>query len=499
MNLIEKLTQEELSAIKEYCMDYAGGPRSIQADPKYLLRFWKNEKENLFKIFGNELILAKTISYQKAKEEIYKDLNQYLFTKPFFQEFQRFLNCVSSISYADFLCLHSLISQQILYSNVYSRQTFTLNHQGQSITIQRGCKAIKALGKIANAFNLQGFEEFRLTHSQCLNQKTIKGTICLSIHPLDYMTMSDNACGWRSCMSWNSNGEYRQGTVEMMNSPVVVVAYLKSDSSTYPIGNLDWNSKKWRQLYIVSNEIITAIKQYPYDNADLSTFCLRWLRDLAQESGVYGPYHPQMCSIQPFEHNTISFLDTEIYVDIQPNGFMYDDYQFEAHDSFLSVDVEEHINIDYSGLSQCMCCGDRLDYDYDEEYASLLVCDSCSPINHCTYCNEIIRDDDCCHWVEDQAVCEYCYENYVNTCEKCGWATLNSYEVYLKYKDKLLMALSSISLCGYCHADNNVEWDPVHGVRFLDFDSIKDEDERKEILSLFDVSLEELEEIYNEN
>jgi hypothetical protein len=61
------------------------------------------------------------------------------------------------------------------------------------------------------------------------------------------------------------------------------------------------------------------------------------------------------------------------------------------------------------------------------------------------------------------------------------------------------MSLSSVSLRGDCHADNNVEWDLTHYVKFLDFDSIKDEDERKEILSVFDVSLEELEEIYNEN
>ena len=38
--------------------------------------------------------------------------------------------------------------------------------------------------------------------------------------------MSDNNSGWESCMSWRNNGCYRRGTVEMMNSPYVIVAYL---------------------------------------------------------------------------------------------------------------------------------------------------------------------------------------------------------------------------------------------------------------------------------
>ena len=27
-----------------------------------------------------------------------------------------------------------------------------------------------------------------------------------------------------------------------------------------------WNSKKWRELFIVNEDIISAVKQYPYEN-----------------------------------------------------------------------------------------------------------------------------------------------------------------------------------------------------------------------------------------
>ena len=43
--------------------------------------------------------------------------------------------------------------------------------------------------------------------------------------------MSDNDYGWDSCMGWMNEGEYRLGTVEMMNSPCIVVAYIDGEEA----------------------------------------------------------------------------------------------------------------------------------------------------------------------------------------------------------------------------------------------------------------------------
>jgi hypothetical protein len=109
--------------------------------------------------------------------------------------------------------------------------SFVSPKDGSKVTITLGMKFMKALGKVVEAYNLdqEMFEEFRIAHSQILNDKKLSGRLCLSIHPLDYMTMSDNESDWGSCMSWREGGCYRRGTVEMMTSPVVVVAYLKSE------------------------------------------------------------------------------------------------------------------------------------------------------------------------------------------------------------------------------------------------------------------------------
>jgi hypothetical protein len=142
--------------------------------------------------------------------------------------------------------LHRLMSDDCLISNIYDGSSFEIqDRNGKSFKINRGCKVSKVLGKLANILNLPGWEDFRICHSQILNQKDLGGNLTISIHPLDYMTMSDNSYGWESCMSWESEGGYRQGTVEMMNSRSVVIAYLSGEDKMR-IGDDFWNSKKWR-------------------------------------------------------------------------------------------------------------------------------------------------------------------------------------------------------------------------------------------------------------
>ena len=56
-------------------------------------------------------------------------------------------------------------------------------------------------------------------------------------------------------MSWFEKGEYRQGTVEMMNSECVVVAYLES-TTNMTIRDGEWNSKRWRELFVVDENVL---------------------------------------------------------------------------------------------------------------------------------------------------------------------------------------------------------------------------------------------------
>ena len=57
------------------------------------------------------------------------------------------------------------------------------------------------LRKICVEFDLslEDYETVRLAQSQLLNNAFCQGTLTLSISPIDFVSMSDNDCGWAVC------------------------------------------------------------------------------------------------------------------------------------------------------------------------------------------------------------------------------------------------------------------------------------------------------------
>ena len=288
MSLIERITADEKEVMKKWIGWYAGVESADKVDIEKNLQYWNREKTTLYKIFGEQLILTKDIEYKMDFDELLFEVETKLFNytskaKTFLDAYRKLTYYGGPFPYHE--KLSSLIYSDNLAGNIYKDETFSLNLPNDKILIiQSGSKISKILGKIAKAFDLPGYEEFRILHSQALNQKTLKGKLCVSIHPFDYMTMSDNDCGWCSCMSWAEDGEYRGGTVEMMNSPCVVVAYLTSETPYQIDNNFNWSNKKWRQLFIVDTQVITGIKQYPYFNSAIEKITCDWLKELTEKN-----------------------------------------------------------------------------------------------------------------------------------------------------------------------------------------------------------------------
>lgn len=431
MELIERLTSEELHKIKTYIKEYAGEEAEPLYDSvrdiNYILRFWSEDKANLGKMFGDQLILTKELTITQDISDIAAIIRSqvlscespgYTFVKAFNKWIKPYWNDNCDVYYY----LVDLVSSLYLATNIYENSTVTIpNPNGRDIVVPKGCKISKILGKIAKTFDLPGYEEFRIAHSLCLNQKRIKGQVCLSIHPLDYMTMSDNACDWDSCMSWTGYGDYRQGTVEMMNSPYVVVAYLKSSSDMQLIESdpdLKWNSKRWRQLYIVHPKLIMSIKQYPYENDELNGFCLKWLRDLASQIEGFGPYDTTMSQVRNQSTNTFANNKQISYFSIFAH-FMYNDI-YSSHTAFAALEMPELLEFNYSGKSECMKCGmDVSGYPTDHFPTNSLLCADCGCFSHCEICGYVFTSPDDGNWVGDSHICDDCWENHVSQCEIC--------------------------------------------------------------------------------
>lgn len=434
--LFNRLTKTDLDLIRCYISNYAGGDGEdsgpLNAELDYILRFWSNNKERLADtIFRDNLILTKKVYIEKNADMLYKEIRNYIFSTSDDSNISKFLNAFYEISNEVITftedCgygihrLNELVWYENLAYNKFTGPSFTVPNpkDNRVIEVNEGCKISKILGKIASAYDLPYFEDFRLAHSLALNQKYLEGELCISIHPLDYMTMSDNDCDWDSCMSWQQPGDYRQGTVEMMNSDCVIVAYLKAKEDMDICWNsgMFWNNKKWRELFVVSKDIIMGIKPYPYYNDELESITAKWIKELATKTGL-GVYTENACKFDNFKENVLGELNTKAYIEFKTNR-MYNDINV-GHFGYpgLTMREKDHWSFHLSGPSECMTCGE--DYSFDSDFDEWqLSCYQCSGEVKCCECGVFIRADDA-HYLDGYAYCDCCYDDNSADCINCG-------------------------------------------------------------------------------
>ena len=439
--LFEKLTAKDTQLIQSFLNAYGKNPYSEtyysrEARLQDILRHWdKAKNEYLYQLFGNQFILEKQVEYYDSPSVIARNLANAMSFGGEMYSFQKAFRCWSNNLDFDFLssesCIIShLINTDCLCYGTLGESSFMKNYlpctidfgNGKKIKVEASSKPMRVLGKLVKMFDLspEYFEAFRLEHSRILNTKKITGTLCISIHPLDYMTMSVNCEKWSSCMSWSEYGSYRAGTVEMLNSPMVVVAYLKSDSNNFTWNYDDtWNSKKWRLLAIVNKDAILSIKAYPYHHEALTRTTLEWLKELAAKNlnWNYGSVIQLPNDSQFFYEET----KTNYKVDLIEGRMMYCDWGCDTHYGCFDAvpeSFDKDLRIDYCGVMSCMWCGNIEDCFYDESY---IYCEDC-----CSYGEE--EDYSCCercgnrvydgegYWVDDYCYCENCIDAVADRC-----------------------------------------------------------------------------------
>lgn len=363
--------------------------RFTHTDEGYFLNSWQDNKSKyLTKMFGDELILHKQISYTRSDDIILKELALIL-DGNFMGELS---NAIEDAYYrTPFIdrtvtlygerdgILRWLFNDQCFLDNRYNGPSVKLPIGNNTFTLTHGCRPCRALGKLAEYLGKQDeWEEVRIAISQTLNQRTLTGNLCLSIHPADYLTASLNDCGWESCMNLR-DGCYRAGVLEMMNSPCVVVAYLtaKNDMEIEDSG-VFWNNKKWREFFIVDADVISGIKGYPYWNRELEDIVINWIRNLVITNDV-------------FPNSSFNFIDA-MNLDYSSNSSiifrcgpaMYNDF-YSTHHMCLNNNANfvhsswKKLTLNYSQPATCINCGRNIvendAYNKDAESICCCYCD----------------------------------------------------------------------------------------------------------------------------
>lgn len=428
MTPYEALTAQDKEYIIEYIEKWGGinSPIKLKAPLDYILREWNKSKQTLFNIFGEKLTLEKEIQVEDGDNKKIREINNYLnSTNPGtdFINSVRKLFTFNGTYFEDTYATYNLTQAKQLFTNRVAEEFSYRNKDNKVIKVPEGAKVMRVLQKIAKEFDLPDFEIFRNHISRITEIRKSKIKFTLSIHPLDYMTMSDNANGWESCMNWTQGpGSYRAGTIEMMNSPVIVVAYITT-KPYYPANtSIEWTSKSWRELIIVHPNTICSVKSYPYYNISFDKALVNWLADLVEEKTEwrYNRKKPQesleSCSdIKAWQGKEDK--DNYFLLHFETNE-MYNDFGNTDNYGIFSInppDNKYHTStINYSGLMTCMCCGEDGYWSDDTE---TVICEDCEPSIYCCCCDERVNANDAIE-VDGEWVCEDCY-NDLHRCMCC--------------------------------------------------------------------------------
>lgn len=335
MELFDKLTDED----KQCIIDYITENTNIVSIPDLsrTLGYWSKSKRTLYKVLGKQLRLKIPMDYEISISELTTKINEVYIPVSFVQIF--------SYSYEQYTQLVLGRKNNYLYRSIYNKyqhpllielvnwywtlylaneEEDALNYLQRSYTIidkllhpnriaqktidpwlhnyyevnkdltissanrkplPKSIKPMRLLRKMLVAIrfpHMELFEDFNAKISTITTGRVIHGNLVFSIHPIDFMTLSDNNAGWSSCMSWDS-GSYSNGTLEMMNSNIALVAYLEA-SNKFEVKGHDIPNKQWRCLYYMNKDIICTGKSYPYTDYSFSRKVLDILAGIAKKN-----------------------------------------------------------------------------------------------------------------------------------------------------------------------------------------------------------------------
>jgi hypothetical protein len=344
--------------------------------------------------------------------------------------------------------------------------------------IRKGTKLVKAFKYFEK--NKCALTDIQNAASKIIQEDKVEGRLCISVHPLDYLSVSENTYNWRSCHALD--GEYRSGNLSYMVDQSTVVCYLKAEKDeVLPNFPFKWNSKKWRVLIYLSNDwhMIMAGRQYPFG----TEAGLNFIKDtLLVESGIskgssWSSWHDERLDELSFTNNNGIFYFNSTYIPVggklieleklvvdEPGSMQFNDllksscykpifaYRIYNKRNYLSWNGPEfgettaNTRFHIGGAVPCTCCGNKpialtesmRCIECEEEYGTL----DTDEFGYCNCCGRHFYLEDA-YYVNDEPICAQCYDTQTTRCERCGDLVYNENIAFDKQTEQYI--------CSYCH------------------------------------------------
>jgi hypothetical protein len=406
-----------------------------------ILDLWAEAKQHFYKRFGNKLIyeygiVRFTLSEEERKRRL-DEFIDYIWDEIGNDDLARFIEQTS----VDFF-----------------NKTLSVDFVTDSgIIIPKGTKIVRAFKFFeSNAETLACAQD---RASMILQEDCVSGILCLSIHPLDFLSASENSYHWRSCHALN--GEFRSGNLSYMLDKSTIICYLKSANDkkvklpNFP-DDVPWYSKKWRMWLFEEDdaEALFAGRQYPFFSKDaLEIIFQAYLEVIAPyHSRFWASWHSEYVTQFPFDQQR----DTDLidrYVALGGRIYGMSDLVTDAKNaqhfndltrssiykpyytwSRLIYPPNKQLHFSLGAEVPCICCG-RHPITIDGS----MYCSRCGAERglgdyiECDLCGQLCHIDQS-YYVdgEEAGICEDCCDKTI-ACSCCG---MRFYANHVQYDEQ---------------------------------------------------------------
>lgn len=406
-------------------------------------------KSNILSLLDNELIWESPcpIAFElgpKAKEESLKS---------FLEEVQGYFNGFALYQFID-NCKEGFYTNEVPFDYTATFKIWDKNYipaGTKTVKIPKGMKMIKAFKYFID--DKEDLTDLQNKASMIIQKDKIEGILCLSIHPLDFLSTSENACNWRSCHSLD--GDYRSGNLSYMLDKSTLICYLRSaQEPKTAISNfpqcVPWNNKKWRMLIHLedNNRGIMLGRQYPFQaeevlpvikkifkeqfNWRLGEFHDIHFSELAinakgeissSKENLFDDHSPDEIKVLNDEYlligNCIRPINTVI--ETAHNSLMYNDLiRSTCYKRIWSLKTFADPSVVHWTIGAevpCLKCG-RNHID-DSASFQCYFCSDSDFAGYCDKCGNKLYEDEYIVLEDGSQVCLYCYDKECGRCQNC--------------------------------------------------------------------------------
>lgn len=343
--------------------------------------------------------------------------------------------------------------------------------------IQKGSKIIKAFKYFVQNDLLYTLQN---QASELIQENKVEGYLTFSVHPLDFLSSSENTFNWRSCHALD--GEYRAGNLSYLLDSSTMICFLQSGTDTklprFP-QDVPWNNKRWRMLLFFDDkfQVMFAGRQYPFSSPGaLDTVRKIFQEHLVEERYTWGlskkPAWSNWHNDYLHEFNYSEHPEDDAYIEEDRyaiiNHGIWDIHQIfkDAKDSKHFNDItrsscytkpyymyekqwckQPTIEFHIGAAIPCLKCGNDIIKSNDT-----MLCPTCDVDSDryttCACCGTSMPSD-AGYWVDNEYICDSCFISEVFQCEQCLEYHFTNQKHYIDETDSIV--------CEHCYEDYLLE------------------------------------------